>query len=306
MDHAEIGSACRDLLSRCRFPDGPLRLAVSGGADSLALLALAIAHSGPQAVEVIHVDHGIRPDSAAEADSLGLWLDSLGLHHRCVRIDLAPGANLEARARELRYRAMPDDVCTGHTADDLAETVLLNLLRGSGLDGMAALARHRAGPQRPLLALRRTETSRLCADLGWVPLHDPMNADPRFRRVRIRHEVLPLLDQVAERDVAALLCRQASLAADEADLLDELAAALDPTDARSLQRAPVALVRRCVRDWLVRSGVGDGHPPSAACVERVMAVVRGDAPRADLMSGWSVHRRAQRLSLQQRCSPDRT
>jgi len=306
MDHADIERVCGDLLGRCRFPDGPVRLAVSGGADSLALVALAVAHAGRRSVEVFHVDHGLRPESAVQAVALGALMEALGLRYHSVRVEVAPGANLEARAREQRYEAMPADVCTGHTADDLAETVLLNLVRGSGLDGMAAMARRRPGPQRPLLSLRRAETAALCAALGWVAVDDPMNADPRFRRVRIRREVLPLLHEVAERDVVTVLCRQAALAADEADLLDDLASALDPTDALSLQQAPVALARRCLRAWLVSSGVGDGHPLSAACVERVMAVVRGDVPRADLVGGWSVHRRAQRLSLQPGVAAERT
>ena len=123
---------------------------------------------------------------------------------------------------------------TGHTADDQAETVLLNLLRGAGLDGLTGYDPDR----RPLRAIRRRETHKLCADLGIQPIHDPSNDDPRFRRNRVRHELLPLLDAIAERDVAGVLARQADHLRADADLLDELSLAVDPTDARALAAAP--------------------------------------------------------------------
>ena len=96
------------------------------------------------------------------------------------------------------------DALTGHTADDQAETVLLALLRGSGATGLSAM---RPGGRHPLLALRRRDTRLLCAALQLDPVDDPTNADLRFRRNRVRHELLPLLDAIAERDVVPLLVR---------------------------------------------------------------------------------------------------
>src|SRR5205085_4964171 len=128
---------------------------------------------------------------------------------------------------------LPADVLTGHTADDQAETVLLNLLRGAGLDGLAGMAPG-PRPRRPILGLRRHETWALCQFMGLTPVDDPSNADPAHRRNRVRHELLPLLDVIAQRDVVPVLARQASLLRDEAELLDGFAAALDPTDARAL------------------------------------------------------------------------
>ena len=262
---------------------------MSGGADSLALLVLAVA-AGCVATAV-HVDHGLRAGSEAEADVVRAAADALGAAFRAERVVVAPGPNLEARARAARYEVLPADALTGHTADDQAETVLLNLVRGAGLDGLAGIA---PGPRRPILGLRRRETRALCLAMGLAPVDDPSNADPAFRRNRVRHELLPLLDAIAERDVVAVLARQAPLLRDEAELLDGLAAALDPTDAKALAAAPVALARRAVRRWLA---AGCEHPPDGATVERVLAVARGDARAADVGGDRRVARTGQRLRL---------
>ena len=142
----------------------------------------------------------------------------------------APGA--------ARQAVLPAGALTGHTADDRAETLLVNLLRGAGLDGLAAMA---PGPTRPLLALRRAETAPLCAELGLVPVGDPSNDDPRFVRNRVRHELLPLMDSIAGRDTVPLLVRTAETAADDAALAESLAAeSTRPTPGRSTAAAPAA------------------------------------------------------------------
>lgn len=282
------------LLERCRFPapGTPLACAVSGGADSLALLALAV--SAGCIVTAVHVDHGSRPGSAAEADVVRAAAARLGAGFASARVVVEPGPNYEARAREARYGALPADVATGHTADDQAETVLLNLLRGSGIDGLAAM---RPDRRRPILALRRAETRALCADLGLDPVHDPTNDDPRFRRNRVRHEVLPLLADVADRDVVPLLTRLADHARAMGDHIDDEAGGLDPTDARTLATAPPVVARAAVRAWL-RSTRADRHPPDAATVDRVLAVARMEAAATDVGGGWRVGRSGGRLRLE--------
>jgi tRNA(Ile)-lysidine synthase len=259
---------------------------VSGGADSLALLVLAT-DAGCR-VTAIHVDHGLRPRSDREAGTVAAAAARFGARFRAERAVVEPGGNLEARARAARYAVLPADVLTGHTADDQAETILLNLLRGAGLDGLAGMR----PSGHPLLGLRRTETAALCAELGLDVVADPSNLDPAHLRNRVRHELLPLLDHLAGRDVGALLARQASTLADERDLLDALAAGLDPTDGRTLAAAPVALARRAVRRWLL-----DPYPPDAASVERVLAVARGDALACEVTGGRRVSRRHGRLSV---------
>jgi tRNA(Ile)-lysidine synthase len=243
-------------------------------------------------VTAVHVDHGLRAGSAAEAEVVRAAASLVGAGFRTERVTVAPGPNLEARARAARYGVLPAGVLTGHTADDQAETVLLNLVRGAGLDGLAGMA---PGVRRPILGLRRRETVELCAAVGLVPVDDPSNADPSYRRNRVRHELLPLLDAIAERDVVAILARQAPLLRDEAELLDGLAAVLDPTDALALAAAPVALARRAVRRWLT---AGCDHPPDGATVDRVLAVARGEMRAADVGAGRRVSRTAQRLRLE--------
>lgn len=278
------------MLDRCTFPAAGTDVvaAVSGGADSLALLALAV--EADLRVTAVHVDHGLRAGSAQEADVVRDVAVALGAAFRAERVDVGAGPNLEARARAARRAVLPATAMTGHTADDRAETVLLNLTRGTGLDGLVAM---RPGPTKPILALRRSETHALCARRGFTPVQDPSNDDPAHRRNRMRNEVLPLLDDVAGRDVAALLVRTAGLLGDDAALLDALAGELDPTDARVVAAAPAPLARRALRRWLTV----DGYPPDAAAVERVLGVARGEARATEVAEWMRVQRSAGRLVL---------
>ncbi|HUI02552.1 MAG TPA: tRNA lysidine(34) synthetase TilS [Acidimicrobiales bacterium] len=272
------------LVRRCTFPPPGTALvcAVSGGADSLALLVLAA--EARCAVTAVHVDHGLRPGSAAEADVVAAVAARVGAGFAATRVDVAEGPNLEARARQARRQALGPGAATGHTMDDQAETVLVNLLRGAGVDGLAGM---RPGPAHPILALRRAETRALCAARGLRPVEDPSNADPRFVRNRVRHELLPLASAIAGRDLVPVLARQAALLADEADLLEALALEVDPADARSLRGAPVALARRAARRWLRGR---HPHPPELAAVERVLAVARGQLRATDVAPGLRVRR----------------
>lgn len=281
------------LLARCTFPPAgtPLDCAVSGGADSLALLVLACA-AGCE-VTALHVDHGLRAGSAQEADVVEAAAARFGAAFRALRVDVPPGPNLEARARAARYAVLPAGVATGHTADDLAETVLLNLVRGAGLDGLAPMLRPDDRVTRPLLALRRSEAAAVCREHRLVPVADPSNDDLAFVRNRIRHELLPVLDAIAERDVAAVLARQAAVLREEADLLEVLAAALDPCDAKALAAAPLPLARRAVRRLLRGE-----HPPDAASVERVLAVARNEAVACEVAGGRRVRRSGGRLHVE--------
>ncbi|MCU1345897.1 MAG: tilS [Acidimicrobiia bacterium] len=251
----------------------------------MALLVLAV--EAGCVVTAVHVDHGLRPGSDSEAAGVRAACERFGAAFLAKTVVVPAGANLEARARAARYEVLPSDVLTGHTADDQAETVLLNLIRGAGLDGLAGMR----SPRHPLLALRRRDTVGLCRQLEVPVFHDPSNDDPRWRRNRIRHEVLPLLAEVAERDVIAVVARQARLLAADADLLDALATSLDPTDAKALAAAPEPLARRALRRWLA-----DPYPPDAEALERVMAVAHGRVKACELASGLRIERHGQRLS----------
>ena len=278
-----------DLLSRCTFPTSGTSVdcAVSGGADSVALLVLACAAN--LNVTAWHVDHGLRENSHIEAELVAQLATQLGAQFESRTVSVEQGANTEARAREARYGVLPTGVMTGHTADDQAETILINLLRGSGTRGLAGM---QPTAQRPLLHIRRIETEALCSALGIEVFKDPSNDDERFQRNRIRHEVLPLLESLAKRDLVPVLTRQADLLRDDDDLLNELASALDPTDALALANAPIALSRRAIRSWLTNPLV-----PDSATVERVLNVARGNTLACDIGLGRQVRRSQQRLRI---------
>jgi tRNA(Ile)-lysidine synthase len=289
LTHPVVG----ELLRRCTFPPPgtPVDVAVSGGPDSLALLVLAVA-AGCE-VTAHHVDHRLRTGSAAEADVVAAVAGRLGAAFEAHQVDVADGPNLEARAREARRAVLPPSM-TGHTADDRAETVLLNLLRGAGPDGLAGIS---PSPTRPLLGLRRADTEALCAALDLEPVDDPSNRDPRFRRNRVRHELLPLLADIGERDPVPILVRQADLFAELDDAIARAARLLDPTVAADLVGAPVAVAGAAVRAWLVGQGVGGGYGVDRASVDRILAVARGERVATEVVGGWRVARSGGRLSV---------
>jgi len=289
-------SLVSDLLYRCTFPPAgaPLACAVSGGADSLALLVLAAAAGCD--ITAIHVDHGLRPGSGAEADVVAAAATRVGARFDSLVVSVSPGPNLEARARAARFAVLPAEVATGHTMDDQAETILVNLLRGAGSDGLAGME---PGVRHPLLALRRSETHALGAAAGLVPVCDPSNADPSFVRNRVRHELLPLCADVAGRDPVPLLARQAAVLRDEVALMEWLAleALPDPADARAVARAPRPLARRALRRWLREEGGAD-HPPSLAEVDRTLVVAAGAAVGTEVAGGRRVRRTGGRLRVE--------
>ena len=214
-------------------------------------------------------------------------------HHRAA---VTPGPNLEARARAARFAVLPTGVATGHTMDDQAETILVNMLRGAGADGLAGMT---PGWRHPILGLRRSETHALCAIAGLLPVCDESNDDPAYVRNRIRHELLPLCAQVAGRDPVPLLARQAGVLRDESALLDSLATQRlpDPADARAVAAAERPLARRALRRWLRDAGDGE-YPPSLAEVDRTLAVAAGSSVGTELTGGGRVRRTGGRLRVE--------
>jgi tRNA(Ile)-lysidine synthase len=275
--------------------EGPVVVACSGGPDSLALLALAGAAAlTPTAV---HVDHGSRIGSDAEGLIVASQSERLGIPFHPERVSVPAGPNYEARARVARYDALEraraalgaTAILVGHTADDQAETVLLNVLRGSAAAGLGAMAVRRGRIVRPLLEVRRSDTEELCAELGIEPVRDPSNDDMSMRRNWIRREVLPQLSEGAGRDLVPVLARQAGILREESEYLDELANAAWPADgerpSRVLAAMPPVLARRAVRGWL------GPPPPSLDEVERVLAVARGEVRATEGAGGRRVSRR---------------
>ena len=291
---AELASRHAELLHRCTFPEpgASLVCGVSGGADSMALLVLAVA-SGCD-VTAVHVDHGLRAGSAAEAEPVRELAQRLGARFRAETVVVGSGPNLEARARTARHGVLGPDAALGHTADDRAETLLVNLLRGAGPDGLGSI---RSGRRHPILELRRSETERVCAIEGIDPFIDPSNTDPSFVRNRIRHELLPLLADISRRDPVPILDRQATVLTEIADHLRAEARMLDVADARALATAPIAIARVAVREWL-RNTTEESHPPDLATVDRVLDVAAGRSVATDVGGGRRVERTRGRLRLE--------
>ncbi|MGH3931736.1 MAG: tRNA lysidine(34) synthetase TilS [Pseudonocardiaceae bacterium] len=262
-------------------------VACSGGADSLALAAATVHCAGRLglAVHGLVVDHRLQADSQRVTQTAAQQLCGLGVTEvRVLEITVEGPGGLEAAARRARYAALRAAspagalVLLGHTLDDQAETVLLGLGRGSGPRSLAGMRELDPPWGRPLLGVRRTVTAAACAGLGLTPWADPHNVDPRFRRVRLRTEVLPLLEDVLCGGVAQALARTAAQLREDLDLLEDHAHALlsaatvDPAQTATegtgatevkgtalqvpiLRAAPAPVRRRALRRWLLDAGV---------------------------------------------------
>ena len=277
-------------------PGAGVVVGCSGGADSLALLALVCEHGFD--VHAVYVDHGLRPGTEHDADTVRRAADRFGASVRVTHVDVGLGPNLEARAREARYAALEqvrvevgaEAILVGHTRDDQAETTLLQMLRGAAGAGLAGMAPRRGNIRRPLLASRRSETHELCARLGLAPAHDPMNDELHHRRVWLRREVIPRLEVGSGRDLVEVLARQAELLRDDDEFLDALASEHAPDDIDAVNLLARPLARRVIRRWLAAP-----MPPSLATVDRVLAVARGDVRAAELPGGERIERARGRL-----------
>ncbi|MUM19553.1 MULTISPECIES: tRNA lysidine(34) synthetase TilS [unclassified Mycobacteroides] len=260
-----------------------MAVALSGGADSLALAAGAVAQGW--AVTALIVDHGLQQDSAeVTARARGQALDLGCLEALVLSVTVDGAGGLEAAARSARYAALQQargtlPVLLAHTLDDQAETVLLGLGRGSGGRSIAGMRPWDSPWGRPLLDIRRSETRAACVELGITPWEDPHNVDARFVRVRLRHEVLPLLEQVLGGGVAEALARTAASLQDDGDALDARARAaysgsqsLGISDLRGLEPA---VRRRVIRVWLLAGGAQDLNDNQIRAVDALIMQWRG-------------------------------
>jgi tRNA(Ile)-lysidine synthase len=292
MARRALGPATLQVVSAvAERSTNPLLVACSGGPDSLALAGAAavVAKRSGRAVRAVVVDHGLQDGSAEVAAGVVAQLDSkLAMPAQVVSIQVDDaGSGPEASARTARYAALEaaaaaeEMILLGHTLDDQAETVLLGLARGSGTRSLAGMATARGRFVRPLLGLRREITKACCVELGLQPWTDPHNSDSRFTRVRVRQQVLPMLEAELGPGVAQALARTAALARADADFLDSLAAerlaALDPSalDCQVLAELPQALLGRLLRDWLRQQGAGDISAAQVAAVASLVTDWRG-------------------------------
>jgi tRNA(Ile)-lysidine synthase len=304
------------LQHQCRLtPNRLVLVGVSGGADSLCLLHLLWKLGYP--VAVAHLDHNLRPDSAADARSVQELAGAMQLPFYLGREDVAAYADrhmlsVEEAARLIRYRFLFDQaarcqaqaVAVGHTADDQVETILMHLLRGSGLSGLAGMAAYslpnawsREIPLvRPLLVAWRNEIEQYVGTAGLQPVEDATNREPRFYRNRLRHELIPTLEQY-NPNLRRLIWQMAEiLTEDEKNLLHWTEEAWQAClvrhgdnwlalDAFRIAGASLSLQRRLVRQAVqrLRPGLRD---VDYAAVERAIAVIQGSSgEQCDLVGG---------------------
>lgn len=317
---AAVRSAVRRALTDLAGA-GPVLVACSGGADSLALAA-ATAFVAPRLgrrAGLVTVDHGLQPGSAERAAAVTGWAGELGLdpvEAVPVRVAGRPGGP-EAAAREARYEALlaaarrhdAAAVLLGHTRDDQAETVLLALARGAGPRGLAGMPERREWGGvplvRPLLDVARADTRKACAALGLTPWDDPHNTDAAYARSRVRADLLPALVDALGPGVVDNLARTARLLAADTAALDALAAAAlaaartaeGGLSVSALAALPTAVRTRVLHVWARELGA----TPAAlshrhvAALDALVTGWHGQGP-VHLPGGIPVARRAGRLT----------
>ena len=325
---ARVRSAVRAALAE---GSADVLVACSGGPDSVALAA-AVAFEAPKAgrrAGLVTVDHGLQAGSAEVAARVAGLGAELGLDPvHAVRVDVGRAGGPENAARAARYRALDEvaaahdaDLLLGHTLDDQAETVLLGLGRGSGARSLAGMVGRAGRHVRPLLGLRRADTEAACAALGLDVWHDPHNTDPAYRRVRVRGEVLPLLEEVLGGGVAEALARTADLLRADADALDAWAAGAtaemirgkygpgpafpsdrdgrdgpDELEVTALAGLPAAVRTRVLRRWATAPGQPPLTAERTAALDALVTGWHGQGP-VELPGGRAVRRVAGRLVL---------
>lgn len=276
--------------------DSRILVAFSGGQDSLCLLRLLLDLQSKWnwAIATIYCDHRWPTDSGKNADHVAQISKQWNLEHfHFIAPRVLKG---EAEGRDWRYEIMTDCaqakgydyLVTAHTASDRAETLLYNLIRGSGMDGLQALSSQRRFNQsvtlvRPILHLTRVQTGQFCADHQLPIWDDGMNQDLHYRRNRIRLEVLPYLREHFNPQVDRAIAQTSELlSADVAYLEQQAQQLLDQVspdthkpclDRQNLGQAPIALQRRAIRMFLQRHL---GHAPNFAQVQKIMTLTKSN------------------------------
>jgi tRNA(Ile)-lysidine synthase len=309
-----IRNAVREQLQRSEAGDCIL-VAVSGGADSLALAYATLVESSPLAIKAIAVtiDHQLQEKSADQAAKVEKQLRAMGYQDVVVaKVKVSLESGLEAGARNARYEALQRiaveknavKVLLGHTRDDQAESVLLGLARGSGTRSLSGMASENGIYLRPLLSLTRTQTEEACTEFGIEYWNDPHNENLDFSRVRVRREVLPVMEEQIGPGIAAALARSAALLRDDADALDAIASAeISRHNLTDLECSELELLPRAIRTRILRSAIYAAGAPSGSisadhigAVEALITSWHGQG-LVSLPGGVKVERISGRLSL---------
>ena len=310
-----VRNAVRVWLEKYEAGDKIL-VAVSGGADSLALAYALSVEAEKLAISVIGVtvDHQLQSTSTEQAQRVVKQLSEFGI--KCVikkvTVDLKEG--LEASARKVRYEAINQvveqenavAVFLGHTKDDQAETVLLGLARGSGTRSLSGMSHHNGRYVRPLLEITRIQNEDFCREVGLDYWKDPHNQDSQFARVRVRNEALPILEKTIGPGISDALARSAHLLRDDADALDHWAKREEiHLDLHDLECAHLETLPRAIRTRILRTAIYAAGAPSGSvsadhvsAVEALISAWNGQSA-LNLPGGVKVERISGRLSLSQ-------
>ncbi len=304
-----IRSAVKPFLEKLEAGDTFL-VAVSGGADSLALAQALLIESQPLALNAVAVtvDHQLQVNSQLQAQKVAEQLKEIGYGEVIIKkVVVTTDAGLENGARDARYAALNESVAEtkavkvflGHTRNDQAETVLLGLARGSGARSLSGMAAENGNLLRPLLSITREETESACKEWGLDFWNDPHNLNTEFTRVKVRHEVIPYLEEHLDPGISRALVRTAALLRDDADALD-LWAEREATD---LECDRLALLPKAIRTRIIRrAALAAGATPGKLTYEQVGAIDalicawKGQG-EVSLAGGVKVERISGRLSL---------
>jgi tRNA(Ile)-lysidine synthase len=283
----------------------------SGGPDSAAMLVVLArlrAELGFE-LEAASVDHGLRPEAALDVDIARSQADAVGVRFHALAVNVSRAGSIQANARAARYAALAGlarhlgaaRIAVGHTRDDQAETVIMRVLRGAGVPGLAGIEpMRRDGVIRPLIDCRRADVGAFASEHCRALARDASNQDPSHERVRVRHELLPRM----EREDPALVNHLADLADDARELLAAVVPEADTALATALQgdgsiqlstleRAPAAIRTLALRAWIARA---TGSEPGRAHLDQLQCAANRDV-EVWLPEGWVVRSSAGRLYL---------
>jgi tRNA(Ile)-lysidine synthase len=304
-----IRNAVKPFLSQLEAGDTFL-VAISGGADSLALAAALLIEAKPLALNpiAITIDHQLQENSHLQAERVSHQLKELGYVQvitKKVVVSLESG--LESGARDARYAALMEiaqetqaqKIFLGHNRDDQAETVLLGLARGSGARSLSGMATENGIYIRPLLAITRNEIEQACGEWNLDFWSDPHNFNSDFTRVKVRQEVIPYLEANLDPGISRALVRSAALLRDDADALDAWAdrEATD-LDCDRLAALPRAIRTRIIRKAALEAGTTPGQLTfeQIGAIDALICAWKGQGA-VSLAGGVKVERISGRLSL---------
>jgi len=310
----DLRNAVRPFLENLTAGDSAI-VAVSGGADSLALAYALIKEAPNLAITLIAVtiDHQLQTSSGEQAKRVQEQLKSMGYQEVIIeKVSVIEKSGVEADARTARYAALDSiahaygasQIFLGHTRDDQAETVLLGLARGSGTRSLSGMATVNGIYARPFLQLTRLQTVAACEEVAITPWNDPHNANEKFSRVRVRNKVMPVMEEEIGPGIAAALARSAAILRDDADALDEMAqAVISRVDLSDLDCAALAELPRAIRSRVLRAAIYAAGAPNGSVsadhlsgVEALITSWRGQG-EVSLPGGVKVARISGRLSL---------